>query len=394
MFRKKKRAAVKQLDLMIAGLRFVQAVSWAESANVLRESPELLTDAGDAAMAAIIERCRSEGDEVLAVIAEQHREVLRVCREDGIAATLAALEAASVPKTAPDDSVVCLAAETLFTRSSADLRALVDQHEELVSPAGIIAMTLLAATREGADAADSARAADRLQLIERCMAVGVVTAFDEYEKRLAEETTREEGRVDELAARFGAARTALSRCVERNTLSDWSACVTLFDELVEAAEARGHVSTLVLFPAGLASMLRYQLSRDGADLDHAEQRWAEAALRDDIPDDEVEVLLGGLADIYIERHRREGRDRDRDDAIAALQRLLVSGIAPTSKRQAELAVAVRAPSPSGRRRGGPARSRTGPGRRRRRGEPPGGGAAGPAATAGGAADNHRRRNQR
>lgn len=340
MFRKnKQRDAAEQMRMMIVGLGFVQTASWAESADVLRESPELLTEAGDAAMAAIIEQCRSQGDEVLVVIAEQHRQVLRACREHGIPATLAALEAASVPKTMPDESVLRLAAETLFARSSADLRALVDQHEELVSPAGLVAMrTMFATTRARADPNDVARAEDRLQLIERCMAVGVATAFDEYEARLAEDATREADRVDELAALFSAASAALSQCVERDTLSDWDACVTSFDALVAALEARsGHVPTIVLFRAGLASMLRYRLSRDGADLDHAERRWAEAAPRYDIADEDVEALLGGLADIHIERHRSEGRDRDRDEAIAALQRLLVSGIAPTSKRQAELA---------------------------------------------------------
>ena len=44
MFRKKRRAVVEQSNLMILGNRFVVAPSWAESADVLRESPELLTD--------------------------------------------------------------------------------------------------------------------------------------------------------------------------------------------------------------------------------------------------------------------------------------------------------------------------------------------------------------
>jgi CHAT domain-containing protein len=339
MFHKERRAVAGLLDLMVVGMRFVQASSWAESAAVLHESPELLTEAGDAAMSALMERCHSEGEQVLLAVVEQHRQVLRDCREHGVAATLAALEAASVPKTMPDEALTRIAAETLFAQSLADLRALIDQHEELVSPAGIATMqTLLAVARENAAAADVARTEDRLQLIERCMAVGVAAAFDEYEARLAEDATREAGRVDELAARFRAASTALSRSAESDTLSDWDACVGLFDELVVALETRsGHVPTLVLLRAGLASMLRYRLSRDGADLDHAERRWAEAAPRHDIPDEDAEALLGGLADIHIERHRREGRERDRDDAIAALQRLLVSGLAPTSPRQAELA---------------------------------------------------------
>ena len=85
MFRKnKQRDAAEQMRMMIVGLGFVQTASWAESADVLRESPELLTEAGDAAMAAIIEQCRSQDDEVLVVIAEQHRQVLRACREHGI----------------------------------------------------------------------------------------------------------------------------------------------------------------------------------------------------------------------------------------------------------------------------------------------------------------------
>jgi hypothetical protein len=42
----KKRAAVKQFNLMIAGNRFVVASSWADSGDVLRKSPELLTSGG------------------------------------------------------------------------------------------------------------------------------------------------------------------------------------------------------------------------------------------------------------------------------------------------------------------------------------------------------------
>jgi hypothetical protein len=339
MFRKKRRAVAGLLDLMIVGMRFVQASSWAESAKVLHESPEVLTEAGDAAMSALIERCRSEGQQVLLAAVEQHRQVLRDCREHGVAATVAALEAASVPKTMPDKSLTRLATETLFAQSPADLRALIDQHEELVSAAGIATMqTVLAVARENAGAADVARAEERLQLIKRCVAVGVAGAFDELEARLGEDASRRAGRTGELTDRVRAASAALSSCVERGTLSDWDGCVALFDDLVADLEAhRGQAPTFVLVQAGLASMLRYRLSHDGADLDRAERCWAEAAPRNDVPDEDAEVLLGGLADVYAERNRRWGREGDRDEAIAALHRLLVSGLAPTSLRQAQLA---------------------------------------------------------
>lgn len=46
----------------------------------------------------------------------------------------------------------------------------------------------------------AAAAADRLRLIERCVAVDVAAAFDEYEARLTEDATGETGLVDELTA--------------------------------------------------------------------------------------------------------------------------------------------------------------------------------------------------
>ena len=105
-------------------------------------------------MAAIIERCRLEGDHLLLEVVEQHREVLRAYRERGVAAAVAALKAVSVPKAGQDESFTRVAAETVFARSPADLRALIEQYEDLVSPAGIATMQeLLAVAREHSDAA-------------------------------------------------------------------------------------------------------------------------------------------------------------------------------------------------------------------------------------------------
>ena len=178
------------------------------------------------------------------------------------------------------------------------------------------------------------------------MAVGVAAAFGEYEARLAEDAAGEAGRIDELTARFRAASTALSQCAERGTLSDWDACLSLFDDIITDVEARsGQAPTLVLFQAGLASMLRYGLSHDDADLDQAERCWAEAAPRYDIPDENAEVMLGGLANLYAERYRREGREGDRDEAIAALHQLLVSGVAPTSQAPGPIGPPAVLPSP-------------------------------------------------
>ena len=69
--------------------RFIGAQSWDESQRIVEANPDLLSDEADAALAQMIDVASTQGDENAVRILEEHRALLRRCREIGIAAAFA-----------------------------------------------------------------------------------------------------------------------------------------------------------------------------------------------------------------------------------------------------------------------------------------------------------------
>ena len=70
---------------------FINADTWAESRRILDDHPELLSDEADALLAHLVEAARAQGDERARRVLEQHRDLLRRCREVGVEAAFADL---------------------------------------------------------------------------------------------------------------------------------------------------------------------------------------------------------------------------------------------------------------------------------------------------------------
>jgi CHAT domain-containing protein/tetratricopeptide (TPR) repeat protein len=333
MSRNRRRpAAVQQLDLLLVGLKFVGGETWWESRQFLALHPELLTDDGSRAMEELVRRCTGEGQHLMALVINRHHVLLQSCRELGVDAAFAAIgsEGSKMPER---DPTLRLAVESLFASSVEDLRALMDQHPELLTDAGVAALEeTIAVTEDSGGTGDVTQLRSRLSLVHRSREVGVANAFAEFQVAKEADEREIETWVEELAADTKAAATLTAACARARDVSAWDECIATWDALLARAKAkRGSVPSFLLFQAGLASMLRYELSREDADLDRAERLWAAAVQRDDLDQEWLDVLLPGLADVYRERQRRRGSAADRDKAISLLERAL-DGTRPVKTR--------------------------------------------------------------
>ena len=63
---------------------FIQAETWGESRRILEAHPELLSDEADALLGELITAAQAQGDEDARRVFEEHRALLRRCREVGI----------------------------------------------------------------------------------------------------------------------------------------------------------------------------------------------------------------------------------------------------------------------------------------------------------------------
>ena len=83
MFGKKpQRPDPKQLAETL--FAFIQAETWDESRRILEAHPELLTDEADALLGQLVQAAQAQGDENARRFLEEHRALLRRCREVGV----------------------------------------------------------------------------------------------------------------------------------------------------------------------------------------------------------------------------------------------------------------------------------------------------------------------
>jgi len=87
------RQAMQRMPLVQTLQEFIQARTWAESRRILEAHPELLGDEADALLGQLVQGAQAQGDEDARRVLEQHRALLRRCREVGIEQAFAELGA-------------------------------------------------------------------------------------------------------------------------------------------------------------------------------------------------------------------------------------------------------------------------------------------------------------
>ncbi|MGB9724265.1 MAG: CpXC domain-containing protein, partial [Chloroflexia bacterium] len=80
----KSSIAPPQLSMAQTLQQFIQADTWAESRRILEAHPELLSAEADALLEQLVQAALAQGDENARRIFEEHRALLRRCREVGI----------------------------------------------------------------------------------------------------------------------------------------------------------------------------------------------------------------------------------------------------------------------------------------------------------------------
>lgn len=250
------------MSLEVAVARFVGADSWSGSRVVVERHPELLTDAADALLT---QMAGETGDANTAQAFRTHRDLLRRCRERGVAAVFDELIAPGVP---------------------ADLRArwaAAEQAHERY--------------RDDADPNTLAAVIERTAAVMRDPLLADVPA----------------------EARAGIARTAGVLLVERYLLdaepADLDAAVEMFEMAVAAAAPGTAEWSENLSALGNALGMRYEDHGEQADLDAGIDALREALLPETLGPEDRRVLLHNLAANLGVRAEIFGDPADLDAAI-------------------------------------------------------------------------------
>ncbi len=140
----RKAAHTDPEQLLRALMAFIQADTWAESRRVVEQHPELLSDEADELLAQRVELARAQGNEDAVHLLEEHRVLLRRCREVGVARAFAekmlrpeVLEQAAALGLAPEQVLEAwevlaeLVASGAEIRSPEDLERLLSERPDL-----------------------------------------------------------------------------------------------------------------------------------------------------------------------------------------------------------------------------------------------------------------------
>ncbi len=132
------RTAEAAITLLPIMQQFMEASTWAGSRHIVEQHPELLANEADALLGNLIEAARAQGDADAVRVFEEHRELLRRCREEDVARAFAekvlspeALAQAEAEGIAPED---LLAMAEAADQMPAELAA---SGVELRSPTGL-----------------------------------------------------------------------------------------------------------------------------------------------------------------------------------------------------------------------------------------------------------------
>ena len=282
---------------------FIQAETWAESRRIVEAHPELLSDEADGLLGQLADAARAQGDENARRVFDEHRALLRRCREVGV-------ERAFAEKMLPPEALAQAEA------------------------AGLTPEQALEAARAAAQMPPELR-----ELLVELAAAGVETSSPEDLERLLEERPDLREKLEEAARVFADLGTGppvppefqedLRRAVEGEQRYQQTGDLAALNEAVAAwerilnhpafAQADERFQLAAWNGAGGAYLRRYWRQGQIADLDRALSLWQEAVRRtpEDAPD--LPSILNNLGIGLSAHYARTGRMEDLEEAIRVYQ---------------------------------------------------------------------------
>ncbi len=154
---------------------FIQAETWAESRRIVEEHPELLSDEADGLLGQLIEAARELGEGDAVRLLEEHRALLRRCREVGV-------ERAFAEEVGAQHAELLLEALQAFVAADTwdESRRIVEEHPELLSDEADALLGRMLEAEEVRRTSEVRRTLEKHRaLLRRCREVGVARAFAE-----------------------------------------------------------------------------------------------------------------------------------------------------------------------------------------------------------------------
>jgi tetratricopeptide (TPR) repeat protein len=289
-------------QLLETVMAFIQTDSWTESQHFLEQHSELLTDEADDLLGQMIV---SQTDEFTIAYLEQHRVLLRRCREVGVEQAFAEESGNEIPE------AVRVLWESLQAFLSADnwtdSRHILEQHPELLDEEIASLLGLMIAAQDDQDA--RAYLEQHCALLRKCREVGVEQAFAEQtagvpeqfqsDLRQAQQAEQRYLRTDDRAA-LDEAVAAWGRILDYSTFS--------------AAPKRFQLAALNNI--GGVFLRRYWSAGRLPDLNQALHCWEQAVKQS--PTDSPN-LAGYLNNLGIGLSDRYARTRDPADLVRAIE---------------------------------------------------------------------------
>jgi hypothetical protein len=336
---------------------FIGARTWDESRRILEARPDLLTDEADALLGRWIAAAQAQGDEEARRILEEHRVLLRRCREVGI-------EEAFAERRRGSELV-----QTLFAFIQAETweesRRILQAHPELLTDEADAVLGRLIDTAQARGDEAALRIFERHRaLLRRCREVGIPRAFaekmlppevlaqaetigltpeqvlemvrlvaelaasgveirslEDLERLLSERpdlrekmeqavAKRQQTPADPRAVRFEEI-LALQRRAE-NEPSLWPGVLQAWQELIRESEERGdlHVSALAKGNLAIACICLYELTGDEAWAQQAEQLLEALTLyfRRETAPSHWATVQHSLGNLFLSRYERSGEE--------------------------------------------------------------------------------------
>ncbi len=322
---------------------FINARTWAESRRIVEQHPELLGDDADALLGGLLDTARGQGDEDAARVLEEHRALLRRCREAGIPRAfaekmlspeaLAAAEAAGLtPEQALEivhlvaempsellEALAELAASGAEIRSPEDLERLLSEHPDLRQKLEEAARR--AAGGEGPSIpsqfrADLRRAQEGLARYEQTGSVdGLNAAVAAWERILNHPAFAAADPRFQLAAMNDAGGAFLRRYWARGQLSDLNRALVLWQQAVSRTPPDSPDLPAILNNLGTGLRDRYARTGRLEDLEEAIRVYQQAVSRTPPDSPDLPSRLNNLGNGLRARYARTGRSEDLEEAI-------------------------------------------------------------------------------
>lgn len=163
-------------ETVAAVQKFVQAQNWAEAQDILEEYPELLEQRGDRVMGAFIEAARELDDEASEATLQEHRELLRRCREVGPEEAFS--ERIGFEEGETEESLVQALESLVIAETWDEAQRIMETHPDLLREEVGQALTLLIdSAQEEGDEETAAILREHRDLLARCRQMGIEAAF-------------------------------------------------------------------------------------------------------------------------------------------------------------------------------------------------------------------------